>query len=36
MNKIFKSMMAMTIAAFTFTACEDVPEPYNKTIRMTR
>ena len=29
MNKIFKSMMAMTIAAFTFTACEDVPEPYN-------
>ena len=29
MNKIFKSMMAMTIAAFTFTSCEDVPEPYN-------
>lgn len=29
MNKIFKSMMAMSIAAFTFTACEDVPEPYN-------
>ena len=29
MNKIFKSMMAMTITAFTFTACEDVPEPYN-------
>lgn len=29
MNKIFKSMMAMAIAAFTFTACEDVPEPYN-------
>lgn len=22
-------MMAMAIAAFTFTACEDVPEPYN-------
>lgn len=29
MNKIFNSMMAMAIAAFTFTACEDVPEPYN-------
>ena len=29
MNKIFKSMMAIAIAAFTFTACEDVPEPYN-------
>ena len=22
-------MMAMAIAAFTFTSCEDVPEPYN-------
>jgi len=29
MNKIFNSMMALAIAAFTFTACEDVPEPYN-------
>lgn len=29
MKKIFYSMMAMAIAAFTFTACEDVPEPYN-------
>ena len=29
MNKIFKSMMAVAITAFTFTACEDVPEPYN-------
>lgn len=29
MNKIFNSMMAMAIAAFTFTSCEDVPEPYN-------
>ena len=29
MKKIYLSMMAMAIAAFTFTACEDVPEPYN-------
>ena len=29
MKKILYSMMAMAIAAFTFTACEDVPEPYN-------
>ncbi len=29
MKKIFSSMMAIAIAAFTFTACEDVPEPYN-------
>lgn len=29
MKKIFFSMMALSIAAFTFTACEDVPEPYN-------
>nr|MCR5643820.1 hypothetical protein [Prevotella sp.] len=29
MKKIFKLMMATAIAAFTFTACEDVPEPYN-------
>ena len=29
MKKIFRMMMAFAIAAFTFTACEDVPEPYN-------
>ena len=29
MKKLFKTMMAIAIAAFTFTACEDVPEPYN-------
>ena len=29
MKKIFFSMMALSIAAFTFTSCEDVPEPYN-------
>ena len=29
MKKIFYSMMALSIAAFTFTSCEDVPEPYN-------
>ncbi len=29
MKKIFNMMMAVAIAAFTFTACEDVPEPYN-------
>jgi hypothetical protein len=29
MKKIFSMMMATAIAAFTFTACEDVPEPYN-------
>lgn len=29
MKKLFKSMMAIAIAACTFTACEDVPEPYN-------
>ncbi len=29
MKKIFRMMMALSIAAFTFTACEDVPEPYN-------
>ena len=29
MKKIYLSMMAIAIAAFTFTACEDVPEPYN-------
>ena len=29
MKKIYYSLMAIAIAAFTFTACEDVPEPYN-------
>lgn len=29
MKKIFNMMMAVAIATFTFTACEDVPEPYN-------
>lgn len=29
MEKLFKSMMAIAIAAFTFAACDDVPEPYN-------
>ena len=29
MKKIYLSMMAIAIAAFTFTSCEDVPEPYN-------
>ncbi len=29
MKKIYFSMMALAIAAFTFTSCEDVPEPYN-------
>lgn len=28
MKKIFNYMLAATIAAFTFTSCEDVPEPY--------
>ena len=28
MKKIFRNMMALAIAAFAFTACEDVPEPY--------
>ena len=28
MKRIFNMMMAFAIAAFTFTACEDVPEPY--------
>ena len=28
MKKILKSVMALAIAAMTFTACEDVPEPY--------
>lgn len=29
MKKIFNTMMALAVAAFAFTACEDVPEPYN-------
>ena len=29
MKKIFSKLMAVAIAAFVFTACEDVPEPYN-------
>ena len=29
MKKTFRMMMAVAIAALTFTACEDVPEPYN-------
>lgn len=28
MKKILKSMMMMALAAMTFAACEDVPEPY--------
>ena len=28
MKKILYSIMALAIAAMTFTACEDVPEPY--------
>ena len=29
MRKIFRTMMAIAIAATTFTACEDVPAPYD-------
>ncbi len=29
MNKIFSKLMLMAIAAMTFVACEDVPEPYD-------
>ena len=29
MKKLFLQLMAASIAACTFTACEDVPEPYN-------
>lgn len=29
MKKVIKSVLAMTIAAFAFTSCEDVPEPYS-------
>ncbi|MBQ8046967.1 MAG: DUF5017 domain-containing protein [Prevotella sp.] len=28
MKKVIKSMLAIAIAAFAFTSCEDVPEPY--------
>lgn len=28
MKKIFLSMLAISMATFTFTSCEDVPEPY--------
>ena len=28
MKKLFRTMLATAIAAFTFTACSDVPEPY--------
>lgn len=28
MKKLFSNMLAVAIAAFTFTACEDVPAPY--------
>ena len=29
MKKIFYSLFAITMAVFSFTSCEDVPEPYN-------
>ena len=29
MKKVIKSALAMAIAAFVFTSCEDVPEPYS-------
>ena len=29
MKKIFYSFFAITMAVFSFTSCEDVPEPYN-------
>ena len=32
MKKIFYQLMAVAIAASTFTACEDVPEPYNNPL----
>ena len=35
MKKLFYSMMAVAIAASTFTACEDVPEPYNNPYDFT-
>ena len=30
MKKLFRNLMLMAMAAVTFTACEDVPEPYDK------
>lgn len=30
MKKLFSSLMFVALAAMTFTACEDVPEPYDK------
>ena len=30
MKKIFSKLMLLAMAAMTFTACEDVPEPYDK------
>ena len=29
MKKIFYSLFAISMAVFSFTSCEDVPEPYN-------
>ena len=29
MKKLFYSLFAITMAVFSFTSCEDVPEPYN-------
>ena len=29
MKKILYSVIALTMAAFTFTSCEDVPAPYD-------
>lgn len=29
MKKLFRSMLAIAVAAFTFTACSDVPAPYD-------
>ena len=28
-KKIIYAVIALAVAAFTFTSCEDVPEPYN-------
>ncbi|MBR1485175.1 MAG: hypothetical protein IJ612_05730 [Prevotella sp.] len=30
MNKLFSKLMLVALAAMTFAACEDVPEPYDK------
>jgi hypothetical protein len=29
MKKLFSKLMFMALAAITFTACEDVPSPYD-------